>query len=55
MGLVLGVYGAEFLDSVNLTGIPLILLFILITSVINIFIGSATAKWAMMAPYLCRL
>ncbi|MCM3738939.1 AbgT family transporter [Oceanobacillus luteolus] len=50
MGLVLGVYGAEFLDSVNLTGIPLILLFILITSVINIFIGSATAKWAMMAP-----
>lgn len=50
MGLVMGVYGAELLSSVNLTGIPLILLFILITSVINIFIGSATAKWAMMAP-----
>ncbi|GAB3043320.1 AbgT family transporter [Virgibacillus ainsalahensis] len=50
MGLVLGVYGAEFLDSVNLTGIPLILLFILITAFINIFIGSASAKWAMMAP-----
>ncbi|WP_339227065.1 AbgT family transporter [Oceanobacillus sp. FSL K6-2867] len=50
MGLVLGVYGAEFLDSVNLTGIPLIVIFILITAVINIFIGSATAKWAMMAP-----
>ena len=50
MGLVLGVYGAEFLDSVNLTGIPLIVTFILITAVINIFIGSATAKWAMMAP-----
>ncbi|WP_085993333.1 AbgT family transporter [Oceanobacillus senegalensis] len=50
MGLVLGVYGAEFLDSVNLTGIPLILLFILITAFINLFIGSASAKWAMMAP-----
>ncbi|WP_067725158.1 AbgT family transporter [Oceanobacillus damuensis] len=50
MGIVLGVYGAEFLDSVNLTGIPLILLFILITAFINIFIGSASAKWAMMAP-----
>ena len=50
MGIVIGVYGAELLQSVNLTGIPLILLFILITAVINIFIGSATAKWAMMAP-----
>ncbi|MFC3039416.1 AbgT family transporter [Virgibacillus xinjiangensis] len=50
MGLVLGVYGAEFLNSVNLTGIPLLLLFILITAFINIFIGSASAKWAMMAP-----
>jgi aminobenzoyl-glutamate transport protein len=50
MGLVLGVYGAEFLQGVNLTGIPLILLFILIAAFINIFIGSATAKWAMMAP-----
>ncbi|PAV27818.1 aminobenzoyl-glutamate transporter [Virgibacillus profundi] len=50
MGLVLGVYGAEFLDSINLTGIPLILMFILITAFINLFIGSASAKWAMMAP-----
>ncbi|RYG73712.1 AbgT family transporter [Lentibacillus lipolyticus] len=50
MGTVLGVYGAEFLDSVNLTGIPLILMFVLITGFINLFIGSASAKWAMMAP-----
>lgn len=50
MGLVLGVYGAEFLESINLTGIPLVLLFILIAAFINLFIGSASAKWAMMAP-----
>ncbi|SEI96727.1 aminobenzoyl-glutamate transport protein [Bhargavaea ginsengi] len=50
MGLVLGVYGAEFLQSINLTGIPLVLLFILIAAFINLFIGSASAKWAMMAP-----
>ncbi|MFS0576928.1 AbgT family transporter [Sporosarcina sp. 179-K 3D1 HS] len=50
MGLVLGVYGAQFLESINLTGIPLILLFILIAAFINLFIGSASAKWAMMAP-----
>ncbi|KGX88657.1 aminobenzoyl-glutamate transporter [Pontibacillus halophilus JSM 076056 = DSM 19796] len=50
MGLVLGVFGAEFLDSINLSGIPLILTFIVISAFINLFIGSASAKWAMMAP-----
>ncbi|PKH08459.1 AbgT family transporter [Planomicrobium sp. MB-3u-38] len=50
MGMVIGVYGAEFLQGANLTGIPLILSFIFITGVINLFIGSASAKWAMMAP-----
>ena len=32
------------------TGIPLILTFILISGFINLFIGSASAKWAIMAP-----
>ncbi|MBR7797489.1 AbgT family transporter [Agaribacter marinus] len=50
MGLVLGVYGAEFLQNINLTGIPLVLVFIVLAAFINIFIGSASAKWAMMAP-----
>lgn len=50
MGLIIGVYGADFLNSVNFTGVGLILLFILIAAFINIFIGSASAKWAMMAP-----
>ncbi|GLO65167.1 AbgT family transporter [Oceanobacillus kimchii] len=50
MGLILGVYGAEFLDSINLKGFALILMFILITAFINLFVGSASAKWAMMAP-----
>ncbi|WP_138419924.1 AbgT family transporter [Aquibacillus sediminis] len=50
MGLVIGVYGAEFLQSINLSGIPLIILFIVIAGIINLFIGSASAKWAMMAP-----
>ncbi|MFB1049815.1 AbgT family transporter [Paraliobacillus sp. JSM ZJ581] len=50
LGLVIGVYGADFLESIQLEGIPLIILFILIAGFINVFIGSATAKWAMMAP-----
>ncbi|WP_431800453.1 AbgT family transporter [Halobacillus andaensis] len=50
MGLVLGVFGAQFLESINLSGIPLIIMFILVAGFINLFIGSASAKWAMMAP-----
>ncbi|WP_100398022.1 AbgT family transporter [Bacillus sp. FJAT-44742] len=50
MGLVLGVYGAEFLQSVNFTGIPLVIAFIIVAGFINLFIGSASAKWAIMAP-----
>jgi aminobenzoyl-glutamate transport protein len=46
LGLLIGVAGAEFLDSVKLGGIVLILLFILISGFINLFIGSASAKWA---------
>ncbi|SDC37032.1 aminobenzoyl-glutamate transport protein [Pelagirhabdus alkalitolerans] len=50
LGLLIGVLGAEFLDSINMGGIPLIVTFILVSGVINLFIGSASAKWAMMAP-----
>ncbi|QQD85256.1 MULTISPECIES: AbgT family transporter [Jeotgalicoccus] len=50
LGIVIGVYGAELLESMNLTGIPLLVGFMLITALINLFIGSASAKWAMMAP-----
>ncbi|MBU9720930.1 MULTISPECIES: AbgT family transporter [Bacillaceae] len=50
MGLVIGVYGAEFLQSINLSGVPLIIGFIIVAAFINLFIGSASAKWAMIAP-----
>ena len=50
LGTIIAVNGASFLESLGLTGIPLILLFILVTALINIFMGSASAKWAIMAP-----
>ncbi len=50
LGLILAVNGAEVLKSSGLGEIPLILGFILISAVINLFIGSASAKWAIMAP-----
>ena len=50
LGIILSVSGAEFLESVNFRGVPLILAFILLSAFINLFIGSASAKWAIMAP-----
>ncbi|MFC4353748.1 AbgT family transporter [Chryseomicrobium palamuruense] len=50
LGLVLAVNGAELLENTGFTGYPLIIAFLLITGFINLFIGSASAKWAIMAP-----
>jgi aminobenzoyl-glutamate transport protein len=50
MGLVLAIKGAEFLKAIGFQGLPLILGFILVTATVNLFIGSASAKWAIMAP-----
>jgi aminobenzoyl-glutamate transport protein len=50
LGLIVAVQGAEFLKSAGLGSIPLIISFILISGFINLFMGSASAKWAIMAP-----
>src|SRR5699024_6150696 len=50
LGNIVAVKGAALLNNIGLKGIPLILLFILLTSFINLFMGSASAKWAIMAP-----
>lgn len=50
LGLILAIEGAEFLKNSGLGDIPLLLAFILLSAIINMFIGSASAKWAIMAP-----
>ncbi len=50
LGTIISVSGADFLQSVGFTGIPLVICFILITAFINIFIAVDSAKWAIMAP-----
>ena len=50
VGTVIAVKGAEFLKASNIGGVPLIIGFILVTAFINLFMGSASAKWAIMAP-----
>ncbi len=50
VGLILAIQGANFLKEIGLTGIPLLVLFVLLSAFINLFMGSASAKWAIMAP-----
>ncbi len=50
LGAITAMRGAELLTHVGLTGIPLLLAFILVSSLMNMFVGSASAKWAFMAP-----
>lgn len=50
LGTILSVEGAGFLERIGFKGIPLVLGFILISAFINLFMGSASAKWAIMAP-----
>lgn len=50
LGTVIAVKGSEFLKHAGITGIPLLLGFIIVTAFINLFMGSASAKWAIMAP-----
>ncbi len=50
LGIITAIKGAQFLKSVGLTGIPLILAFICVSAFLNLFMGSASAKWAIMAP-----
>lgn len=50
LGIIISIKGAELLKSTGITGIPLLILFILVSMLINLFVGSASAKWAIMAP-----
>ncbi len=50
LGLIFAISGADGLRAVGFTGLPLIVSFVLVSAGINLFIGSASAKWAIMAP-----
>jgi aminobenzoyl-glutamate transport protein len=50
IGLVIAIEGANILKASGLGAIPLMISFIILTGFINLFMGSASAKWAIMAP-----
>ncbi|MAY19716.1 MAG: hypothetical protein CL955_03775 [Erythrobacteraceae bacterium] len=52
LGLILAVNGADFLGSTNLPPWALLTAIILVSALLNLFVGSASAKWALIAPVM---
>ncbi len=50
IGVLIAIKGAEMLKTVGFTGIGLFVAFVIVSAFINMFMGSASAKWAIMAP-----
>lgn len=50
LGQIVAIEGATLLRASGLGPIPLLISFIIISAVINLLIGSASAKWAIIAP-----
>lgn len=57
LGQLIATSGAQFLESSGLSQYPMLLLiaFILLTAFINLFMGSASAKWILLAPIFIPL
>ncbi len=50
LGTVIAVSAADLLKSAGFTGVPMIICIILITTLVNFFMTSGTAKWYIFAP-----
>lgn len=50
LGLIVAVAGADALKALGLAGIPLLIAFIFVSGCVNLVVGSASAKWAIMGP-----
>lgn len=50
LGIIIAVKGAGLLMSADIGLIPLMILFVILSASINMLMGSASAKWAILAP-----
>ena len=52
LGLILAVNGADVLGSSGLPAWALLAAIIVVSGILNLFVGSASAKWALLSPVL---
>ena len=50
LGTIIALKGAEFFRNSGIGPIPMMIMFVLFAAFINLFMGSASAKWAIVAP-----
>lgn len=50
IGSIIALTGANFLESINIGLIPLLIIFVIFVAFMNLFMGSASAKWNILAP-----
>lgn len=50
LGIWVAVNSAEFLTSINMTGLPVMVGFSILAALLNLLIFSGSAQWALMAP-----
>jgi len=50
LGLIFAIKGANLIGSIGMGRIPLMIALVLIAALVNLVIGSASAKWAILAP-----
>ncbi len=50
LGTIIALNGANFFNSINIGLIPLMIIFVLFSAFMNLFMGSASAKWNILAP-----
>lgn len=50
LGTIVAMTGASILDTIKIGLVPLIIIFILFSAIMNLFMGSASAKWNVLAP-----
>jgi aminobenzoyl-glutamate transport protein len=52
LGLIVAVQGSDAIEASNLSLPVLLVLIVVFSAVVNLFVGSASAKWALMSPVL---
>ncbi|CAA0090939.1 p-aminobenzoyl-glutamate transport protein [BD1-7 clade bacterium] len=55
IGLIIAIEGANWLTNIDIAKPVLLALFIIISAFINLFVGSSSAKWALIAPIFVPL
>ena len=50
LGTIIALSGAAFLKSINIGLVPLAVIFVIFSAFMNLFMGSASAKWNILAP-----